>query len=157
MSRYVSDTIPEECLRAFDGTGLEEKFGEAHLLVSTDDDGTPRMCMLSAGEIFAAGPKLLRVGLWPNSRTLNNLKKGKRVLFCFIRPQLVLYLKGTPRYIGFDPQDGVERVEIVIDSAESDEHPGMPVTHGIGFSCDREARSAILEHWNKVLAALKKA
>jgi hypothetical protein len=155
VSRYYSNNIPKDCLEALDGSRLEDKFGETHTLVSTDEDRTPRICMLSAGEVLAVEPKLLRVALWPNSQTVANLKRSKRVLFCFVRSGRVLYLKGAAHYICFDALVGTELFEIAIERVEIDEHPGMPVIHGIGYTCAPEMRAPTIEHWKKVLASLK--
>src|SRR6266511_2702778 len=76
MSKLVSDRLPERITRAFDGQDLESKIGPAHLLVTTDQDGTPRPCMLSAGEVLATGDDRLRLILWTGSTTCRNLARG---------------------------------------------------------------------------------
>ena len=69
MSRLIGETIPAELAEALDGEELERKIGPAYLLVTSDDDGTPRPCMLSAGEVLAVDERRLRFALWTGSRT----------------------------------------------------------------------------------------
>ena len=61
MAKSLGDRLPQTVLRAFDGNDLEAKVGPAHLLVTVDPDGSPRPCMLSAGEVLAPDDRRLRV------------------------------------------------------------------------------------------------
>ena len=70
MSKLIGDTIPSGLRQELDGEHLETKIGAAYLLVTADDDGTPRPCMLSAGEVLAVDDRRLRFALWKGSRTL---------------------------------------------------------------------------------------
>jgi hypothetical protein len=76
MSKVIGDRLPDEITRAFDGRDLGSKIGPAHLLVTTDEDGMPRPCMRSAGEVLATGDDRLRLILWTGSTTCRNLARG---------------------------------------------------------------------------------
>src|SRR6187551_3092833 len=78
MSRLLGDTLPDDLVAALDGTGPAGKVGQAYLLVTSDEDGTPRPCMLSAGELLAVDGRRVRLALWSGSRTSANLARGGR-------------------------------------------------------------------------------
>ena len=60
---------PDDLFGALDGRQLAGKVGPAYLLVTSDEDGTPRPCMLSAGEVLAVDARRVRFALWKGSRT----------------------------------------------------------------------------------------
>jgi hypothetical protein len=155
MSKLIGDRLPKEVLEAFDGQDLERKIGPAYLLLTSDEDGTPRPCMLSAGEILAADDKHLRVILWPGSHTSENLARGGPVTFCYVAPRQVIYAKGRSRALG--PAEGMrlERFEIAVESVESDNHKGMPVTETITFTVEGQDPRAVAESWTKQIDALR--
>ena len=155
MSKAVLDRLPAEIISAFDGDDLERKIGRAYLLLTPDPDGTPRPCLLSAGEILAPDDRMLRVALWPGTLTSQNLARCVATLLCFIVPGQVFYVKGRARPLGRDEHAALERFEITVDSVESDVHPGMPVSQGIGFSIQAMNPSSVVELWQRQLAALR--
>ena len=157
MSKLVGDAIPEELLAELDGERLEDKVGPAYLLVTSDEDGTPRPCMLSAGEVLASDERTLRFALWPGGRTCANLARGGPALFCHVAPGTVLYVRGRTTTLAADPEVNLECFELAIDSVESDHHAGMPVTSGIAFAVERGTPEAVVDAWRRQLAALRNA
>lgn len=155
MSKVVGERLPERVVRAFDGRDLESKIGPAHLLVTTDEDGTPRPCMLSAGEVLATGDDRLRVILWAGSATCRNLARGGPVLFCYVVGDDLLYVKGTARALPPAAASKLERFEIDVRVVESDRHEGMPVTSGITFGIDDPDPAGVIAGWERQLAALR--
>ena len=155
MTKPIGDRMPHEVLEAFDGTELEHKIGPAFVLVTVDPEGTPRPCMLSAGEILAVDDRHLRLALWPGTRTSRNLAAGSPALLCFVAPGTTLYLRGTPRSLGRSDAPRVERFELEVDSVEADDHPGMPVSSPITFSVSSGDPSSVAESWRKQIAVLR--
>lgn len=154
MSRDLGNVLPEEVLTAFDGRNIESKIGLAYLLVTTDDDGTPRPCMLSVGELLAPDAQHIRVALWPGTTTSKNLSRGSRVLFCYVAEGSVVYAKGVPRPMGPGPGSKLERFEIAVDKVESDLHQGMPVKETIRFEIQDGDPSDIASQWRSQLESL---
>jgi len=154
VSKRIGDALPSEVLAALDGRDLERKIGPAHLLLTADADGTPRPCMLSAGEILAVDGRTLRFALWPGTRTSANLERRTAAVFCYVAPGSVLYVRGPTR-----PLDGAEGslryFELAVESVESDAHAGMPVTSGISFAVERGDPAALAEAWQRQLAPLR--
>lgn len=155
MAKYLGDRLPAEFLSALDGQDLERKYGETYIVLTADPDGLPRPCMLSAGELLALNDRTVRIALWPNGRTGANLRRGAKVVICFVAPNLVLYVRGCPRELaaGHDPE--IERFEVAVESVDSDSHEGLPVAHGIAFTSTPEMRQTMLAQWRKVLDALR--
>lgn len=155
MAKLIGNRLPDEILRAFDGEQLQEKVGPAYVLVTTDDDGTPRPCMLSAGEVLAVDDRHIRVALWPGTTTSKNLARGGRTLFCFVAPRLVFYAKGHSAPLGRSGDSKLERFEIEIDAVESDIHQGMPVKNTIEFEVESLDPTTVAGHWRRQIDALK--
>ena len=157
MSTPIGDTLPEDLVAELDGTGLARKIGPAYLLVTSDEDGTPRPCMLSAGETLALDSKRLRFALWRGSRTSANLTRGGRALFCQVAPRTVVYVRGRVRGLDAGPDLDLDCFELAVDSVESDDHAGMPVTTGITFAVERDDTAVVVAAWERRLAGLRAA
>lgn len=155
MSKLVGDRLPRAIVDAFDGRELDRKVGPAYLLVTPDSDGSPRPCMLSAGEILAVDDRTLRVALWPGSQTSQNLSRGIPVLFCYVVPGEALYVKGTSAPLGPAPGSRLERFEIQVDAVESDLHKGMPVTEGLRFEPVAMPVDEVVQSWERQIEALR--
>lgn len=157
MSRLLGDTLPDDLIAALDGTGLSAKVGAAYLLVTSDEDGTPRPCMLSAGELLAVDARRVRIALWRGSRTSANLARGGRALLCHVAPRSVIYVRGAARPLEPVAGEDLDCFELAVDSVESDEHAGMPVTSGITFAIEDAGPAAVVETWERRLAGLRAA
>jgi hypothetical protein len=155
MSKLVGDRLPSEVQEAFNGEQLEAKIGPAYLLVTTDPDGAPRPCMLSAGEVFAPDDRRIRVALWPGTRTSGNLGRGVPALFCFVAPGAALYIRGRSRRLPKGDRTRLEHFEIQVDSVESDMHKRMPVTEGITFGVQAMDPAEVLESWQAQIQSLR--
>lgn len=157
MSRPLGDTLPDVLVAALDGTGLAGSVGQAYLLVTSDEDGTPRPCMLSAGELLAVDRRLVRLALWPGSRTSANLARGGRALLCHVAPGTVVYVRGAVRSLDAGPDPELDCFELEVDAVESDEHAGMPVLTGITFSVEDADPAGVVATWERQLALLRAA
>lgn len=151
MSARVSNVLPPEIQMEFDGKNLGSKTGLAFLVVTVDTDGSPRPCMLSAGEILAVDGRTLRLGVWPDSTTAANLRRGSRVVLCYVKPNTVLYVKG--RALG-TWDDQLLTAEIAVSEVAADEHPGFAITDGIRFRY-QGSPEALVAAWSSQLAALR--
>lgn len=156
MAKLIGDTLPVEVLTALDGQGLEGKVGPAYLLLTADPDGTPRPCMLSAGEILALDQRRLRVALWPGTHTVANLERGSGAVFGFVAAGTALYIRGPVRSLT-PPEGALRCFELAVESVESDAHSGMPVTRGIEFRVEGSDPASVVGDWERQLAALRDA
>ncbi len=155
MAKLIGDRLPAEFQHAFDGNELQDKVGPAYLLVTTDEDGTPRPCMLSAGEVLVVDDRHIRVALWPGTTTAKNLERGGRTLFCFVAPRVVFYAKGVSAPLGPAPESKLARFEIEVDAVESDIHQGMPVKNTIEFEVEALDSTTVVDSWRRQIDALR--
>jgi hypothetical protein len=155
MATLIGDRLPDELLAALDGEALEGKIGLTWLLFTADEDGTPRPCMLSAGEVLAPDEKTLRFALWPGTSTGGNLARGARVLFCHVAPGSVLFVRGPARRVEPAGESSLDCFELAVESVESDEHAGMPVTSGIEFAVMRDEPAQVADAWRRQLDPLR--
>jgi hypothetical protein len=155
MAKHLGNQLPAEVIAALDGRDLGRKFGQTYLILTSDPDGTPRPCMLSAGEILATDSATIRLALWPGLHTGANLARGGRVVACYIAADTVLYVRGRSRALQPCAEPKIERFEINVESVESDAHEGLPVIHGIEFTADATVRQTTIDSWQPVLEALR--
>jgi hypothetical protein len=156
VTKHVGDRLPEPVLRAFDGEDLAAKVGPAYVLVTTDADGSPRPCMLSAGEIVATDDRRLRVGLWMGTRTTENLARGSSAVLVYVEPDVVLYVRALPRALSAATDERLARFELEVTSVESDVHPGMPVTQPIAFRASDHSADEVAADWRRQIDALRR-
>jgi hypothetical protein len=155
MSKLIGDSLPADVLAALDGRDLERKIGPAYLLLTADEDGLPRPCMLSAGEVLAVDARHVRLALWRGTSTAANLSRDGRAVFCYVVPGTVLYVRGTVRRLAQRDGASLECFELGVQSVESDAHAGMPVTSGIAFAVERGDPADVAEAWQRQLALLR--
>ena len=67
-----------------DGTDLQARAGLTLELITLDADGWPRVALLSVGEVLASTDGVLRLALWPGSRTTANLERGARAVLALV-------------------------------------------------------------------------
>ena len=141
----------------FDGANLEEKVGLGFLLISVDEDGSPRPCMLSVGEVLVTDSRTVRLGLWPGTRTVTNLARGGSTLFCFVTAGAVTYVGSHARPLQEPADATVSCFELSVDSVSTDLHAGMPVTAGITFAVEEPAFATVLSSWAGQLNDVRRA
>lgn len=61
------------------GQDLMDKQHEAMMLLTVSEDGWPHTAMISVGEIVAINLMELRIGLWPNTSTTDNIIRSGSV------------------------------------------------------------------------------
>lgn len=154
MTKLIGDRLPQDVVRAFNGEELASKVGPAYILLTSDADGTPRPCMLSAGEILATDDRHLRLGLWMGTRTSQNLARRSSAVLVFVEPGVVLYVRGMPRALSADDEQRLARFEMEVTSVESDLHPGMPVTSPVTFESTQMDAEQVAESWRRQIDAL---
>ncbi|MCO5967756.1 PNPOx family protein [Actinoallomurus soli] len=157
MADLLGDRLPDELVQALGDEALAATEQPAFLLVTTDEDGAPRICMLSAGELLARDERTLRVALWHGTRTARNLGRGGTVLFGAVSPGSVVYIRARPIRLRTPEPAGTESFELTVASVESDIHAGMPVTSGITFRPEEPGQATTLAAWRRQRDLLARA
>lgn len=156
MSSHVGNVLPREILDSCSGRSLDQRIGQAYLLVTVDEDGSPRPCMLSVGELLAMSPQHLRVAVWRGTQTANNLRGHGRPLLCWVDSHPVTYVYARAQKLHSDTAM-IECFELTVERVSTDEHKGLPIVSGIRFGLEGMTRTELLEMWETQMASLRHA
>ncbi len=157
MGDLPGDRLPGELVRALSDEALASPEQHAFLLVTTDEDGAPRICMVSAGELLVRDERRLRVALWRGTRTARNLGRGGTALLSAVSPGSVIYVRATPVRLTNPEPAGPEYFELAVTGVTADVHAGMPVTSGITFRSDEPDHAGTVAGWQRQRNLLARA
>lgn len=143
--------VPERVRQLFETSDLEQRFGLAYELATVDEDGWPRVAMLSHGEIRTA-PESIRLLLWSGTTTGRNLAAGRPALLSVVAPGFVCYLSGRSRLLRSG--SGLDAFEMSVGRVRLDSHEGLPVRSPIMFEADDGDRGAVVAEWRRQLEIL---
>jgi hypothetical protein len=157
MADLLGDRLPDELVHALDDEALAGEDQPAFLLVTTDESGAPRICMVSAGELLVRDERTLRVALWHGTRTAHNLSRGSTALLATVSPRSVIYVRAEPAPLPVPETANLECFELTVRSVEADIHAGMPVTTGITFRADQPDHATAVAGWRRQRELLARA
>jgi hypothetical protein len=149
------DRLPAGLVRALGDKALDPPDQPAFLLVTTDEDGAPRVSMLSVGELLVHDERTLRVALWPRTRTAGNLGRGGTALLTAVSPGSVIHVWTRSSRLVVPEDAGLECFELTATDVRVDLHAGMPVTSGITFRPDDPGQA--VASWRRQRALLAEA
>jgi hypothetical protein len=155
MSRSLGNQLPAALLPLLDGRNLADKAGLALLLVTVDARGHPHPAMLSVGEVLARDSGTLRLALYANSSTSNNLRRGGAFSVALASGGLAYYVKATARELPDPPPDlaGLATFEATVDEVLEDGEPIAQVTSGFTIALTHQPEK-IVANWEQTIAAL---
>ncbi|GGH78343.1 hypothetical protein JOD43_000954 [Pullulanibacillus pueri] len=82
--------LTDELFDLFNGKNLKDKQHEAFMLLTVSEDVCPHTAMVSVGEVVATDHNTLRLALWPESQTTQNIvRSGKAMLVLFYNSKAV--------------------------------------------------------------------
>lgn len=144
--------IPDQVRQLFESGDLEDRFGLAYELATVDDDGWPRVAMLSHGEI-ATGSHAVQFVLWSGTSTGANLASGRPALLSVVAEGLVCYLSGRARRLNSD--SGLDAFEMAVERVRVDSHEGFEVRSPIRFEAEEVDRATAILEWRRQLDLLR--
>jgi hypothetical protein len=144
--------IPDEVRQLFESSDLEDRFGLAYELATVDEDGWPRVAMLSHGEI-ATTPDAVQFVLWSGTSTGANLASGRPALLSVVAEGLVCYLSGRARRLRSD--SGLDAFEMAVERVRIDSHEGFEVRSPIRFEAEEVDRASAISEWRRQLDVLR--
>jgi hypothetical protein len=157
MSRTAGSELPAAIRRLLDGAELERAIGLTVLLLTVDEAGWPRVAMLSAGEVLAAGPREIGLALWPGSASAANLARAGRATLALVHAGAGWYVRGAARReADLELADGRRLAAFALAVVEvlEDVVPYAELTGGIEFRLAEPERT--LAAWRGVLDALRR-
>lgn len=156
MPTSLGPRLPASLEPLFDGHDLAGGVGLTFLLLTVDDEGWPRMAMLSVGEVLAAGPSTLRTALWLHSTATRNLTRDDRATLALVHAGAGYYLRCRARR-GPDldlGQDGrLAYFELNIEDVLEDAVTYAELTSGMTFRLHEPEQ--VLPRWERTIAALR--
>ena len=157
MSRPAGNELPAGVRELFDGSDVERATGATVLLLTVDETGWPRVAMLGAGEVLAAGPREVRVALWPDSRSAANLAATARATLALVHDGAGWYLRCAAGRRADLPVDGGGRTlaafVLTVEETLTDVVPYAELVSGVAFRLTEPDR--VLPAWREVMAALR--
>lgn len=151
-------TLPQEIRQYFSGDSLVEKVGFAFYIISTDEDLTPRVCMVDAGEVLAVNNSRLRFILWKGTNTCRNLAQRSRAMFTYSLKDSLFYLTGSCMRLSLP--EGIrdfEAFEMIVNEVRTDAHSGFEMTRGLEYSVVHDDSETVAATWVTQLNALRLA
>ena len=145
--------LPDALLRYLDGSELLGKT-QALRLSTVDASGWPHAALLSAGDVLALSPQLLRFGLFAQSTTAANLARDGRVVLTLALDGGLCEARLQVRRL--QPDAGpLALYEGTVAEVRTHAAPYADVSSGIVFRLHQP--EAVLPRWQRQLAALKSA
>ena len=147
--------LADDVVVLLDGTDLTARVGLALELITVDGDGWPRVALLSAGEVLAAQDAVLRLALWPGSRTTANLERTARAVLAFVHAgaahRVGLRARRDPDVLVAGEPRAVFDARVV--SVRRDEVPYARLRSGITFELAEP--DSVLARWHATLEAIR--
>jgi hypothetical protein len=143
--------VPEEIRTLFETPDLSDRFGLAYELATVDEDGWPRIAMLSHGEIVTSSHSVLFV-LWSGTTTGENLSSGRPAMLSVVADALVCYLSGRARLLR--SESGLDAFEMLLERVRVDSHEGFVVRAPVRFEAEDGDVAAAVSDWRRQLSIL---
>jgi hypothetical protein len=154
MSKLVTQ-ISTELYDFLNGNNLDEKQHEAMMLLTVSEDLWPHTAMISVGEIVLTQSEL-RIALWPNTHTTNNILRTNKASLVVIYAGKVHYIQLSLKKLPDIEQPKYDRIRFVgtIASAREDSAKYADIISGVTFNLKNP--SDVLSRWQDMVEELKK-
>src|SRR5207253_1291726 len=140
------------------GARLEDAVGLTVLLLTVDEEGWPRIAMLSAGEVLATGPRSLRVALWPHSSSTANPLRSPHATLALVHGGAGWYLRCRVtggHELALPDGRRLAGFELRSEEALEDVVPYAELTGGISFRLPEP--EPVLAAWRETVRAMRSA
>jgi hypothetical protein len=156
VSTHLGSSLPPELVDYFSGDDLEAKVNQACVLVTLGADGFPHPCLVTAGELVAVGPDLLRVALYTESSATRNLRERGVGTLCHVNRGAAYYVKveASPVAVTDEALRGLAVFTLIPRQVLRDAEEGTRVTSGFRFA-DSAGPRARVAAWRAIVAALR--
>jgi hypothetical protein len=145
--------LPNSVTDLLDGADPAQHIGFTVQLISADQDGWPRLALLSAGEVICVNPMRVRIALWPESRTTANLSRSGRATLAFVIDNAAYSVRlSVCRGNDLDDPARLAVFDGCVVEVRSDVAPYAILESGICFGLVDE--NAVVDRWRMTTAAL---
>lgn len=144
--------LPATVRGLLDGGNLEAAIGHTFPLLTVDADGSPRVSLLSAGEVYAPTPDEIRLAMWPKSRSTANVNRAGKATLCVVADGAMFYVRLDVRERG--SLDKLAYFRSSVEEVHKDVVGYARLTSGMTFELvDREAT---LARWSAVVDGMRR-
>jgi hypothetical protein len=145
--------LPQAVAALFDGADLAAKVGHTISLIAVDDEGWPRLALLSVGEVVSATGKDLRLALYATSGTTAALTGSGRALLNVVLDGTSYRIRATVQRLS--PDAG--RLALFygeITRVDEDRVGYAEIVSGITYRLADQA--AVVKRWSEQVDLLRK-
>lgn len=136
MSEHIGSRIPAP-LRFELGAQVQEDIGRAVLLATVDEDGSPRIAVLSHGEVRAIDDGRLVLEVRDETATCRNLAAQRRAALWCVLDAAAYTVKGMVGPAEVPAQVGWRRFTLHIESVWRDFQAAAPMISGPTFRSNK--------------------
>ena len=149
--------LPEAVFNRLRGEITPQPVNEAVRLSTVDAEGWPHAAQLSLGEVFAIDRQTLRVALWPDSQTSENLRRDGRLSVALAYDKGIIEMRGRAIQIAENQTDlNLAVFEIYIGNIMVHRSDYAEVATGVTFNIhDPEKVAARWQEQRHMLSSLE--
>jgi hypothetical protein len=155
MTRSAGRALPDGLYRILDGSDAESHVGVTIVLATPDGDGWPLIALLSTGEILAAGPRDVRLGMWSSSASTAALAESGRTTMSMVHDgaawDVHLRCERAPDII-VEGGGHLAAFRCAVEEVLEDRVGYAELTDGISYRLYRPEQ--VLPRWKTMLAGL---
>jgi hypothetical protein len=144
--------LPDPVANLVDGRGLTSKIGQTISLISIDDQGWPRLALLSIGEVYSSSGTGVMLALHANSGTTAALTSSGRALLNTVIDAVNYRIRIQVERLHSGPGPLAFFKGFVV-GVDEDRVPYAQLTSGITYSLNDE--EAVVVRWQQQLDEMK--
>jgi len=130
MSRLIGDRLPAPLRFEFGTAPIPGGPSRAIILVTVDDDGAPRVAVLSTSEIGVADERSLRIDLRAGSASAANIASRGKAAIWYVLDAAAYTIKGTAHAASRPSEEGWSGFVLAVESVWRDFEEGAPMIGG---------------------------
>ncbi len=145
--------LPSTLFTLLDGSEIADRVGLTIELLTVDSDGWPRVALLSAGEVLALSPSVIRLALWPATQSTSNLTRSGQGSLALVHAGAAYAIRLSTRRIADLADPVLAAFEGAVASVRRDEVAYARLRAGITFELpDPEP---VVARWQATVAELR--
>jgi hypothetical protein len=156
VTKSIGSNLPAGIVDLLDGADLASREGLLLLLMTVADDGLVHVTMLSVGEVVAVAPDHLRLALWPQSTSAEQLDRSGKALLYVVADGAGYAIDIRTRLLGTVREPGLQVTvfDATVADVREDRVAYAELTSAATFRLlDRDR---VLERWERTVVAMQR-
>jgi hypothetical protein len=141
MGRVRAEALTDDLYSRLGGADVAARADQAIVICTVDARGWPHPAMLSYFEVAAVDRQNLRLAVYTNSRTCENMRDRGKATLIIVDAGLVCYVRGEAKELApamrsaeYNAKLNLRIEQVLFDEPPPDLEPGVRVLHGITYS-----------------------